>query len=355
MMRLVKESAYKLSVIAGLTRAATRRAGHKILVLAYHDVIPGGLNSVRNFDGLHVRVARFERQMRYVAAQYHVVPLDDLLAPSVQARGDKPLAAITFDDGYQGTYRYAVPILRGLGLPATVFIVTDFALHGRPFWWERLWAMVDAARRPVLRVPVQGSERILPLATVRDRLTAVRQLMHVLRALPAAAREAHLSCLAHALAVDQDAITTCAPISGHELREMARGGITVGSHGCSHDSFLQLSPDSLREELLESKRILEALTGGAVTWLSYPYGDYSLEVAAAAARAGFRGAVTTVEGLNDGIPDPYAVRRCGVDDRLSYAHFLVAISGMRDSLKDRLHVRPAPAPRAAHAAQDGSN
>jgi len=44
-------------------------------------------------------------------------------------------------------------------------------------------------------------------------------------------------------------------------------------------------------------------------------------------------ALTTIEGLNDGIPDPFVIRRIGVDDNMTLVHFIVATSGLRDSLK----------------------
>jgi len=90
----------------------------------------------------------------------------------------------------------------------------------------------------------------------------------------------------------------------------------------------------LLAELAESKRVLESVMERPVPWLAYPYGDFSPEVAAAAAESGYRGACTTIEQLNNGIPDPFAVRRMGVDDNMTLAHFIVATSGLRDFLKE---------------------
>ncbi len=352
-VRVFKETAYTASACLGLTRAAIRCVRRKALVLEYHNVNAGDSDPIRNLDGLHVRVSQFERQMDHLAAHYHVVPLDDLLDASAQMRRGKPRAAITFDDGYRDTYTYAVPILQRLGLPATVFIVTDFLVSGGSPWWDRLWAMVAAARSPLHRISVHAAAQELPIVTVRDKETAVRELTRALRELPTAVREAELSRLAAEVGVDQGEMKTHAPMSVSELRAMVDAGITVGSHGCSHDSFHQLGRERLREELAESKQVLESLTGRPVTWLSYPYGDFSADVAQMAAQAGYHGAVTTIEGLNDGVPDPYAIRRLGVDDRMSFAHFRVVVSGLRDVLKGRLRTDRGPvARRAIQYAQD---
>lgn len=51
-------------------------------------------------------------------------------------RGDdvEGMASITFDDGLVGVHRHAMPALLDLGLPATVFAVTE-SLGRTPSWW----------------------------------------------------------------------------------------------------------------------------------------------------------------------------------------------------------------------------
>jgi len=331
----------------GLTWAAARFNRRKILVLGYHDLYADAVDPVDNFDGLRVGRDRFERQMRYVAAHYHVVPLDQLLDPSVSSRDGKPLAAITFDDGYKNVYRVAYPVLRQLGLPATVFVIPDFSLHGRMPWWERLRALVAGTRRPVAIVPIQGMRRYVPLITVGDREELLVQLAAELHGVPPEAREESLTRLAADLGAEERSQPRSAPLSVDELREMISGGITVGSHGRSHDSFLHLSDEALFAELTESKQILELVTGQPVTWLAYPYGDYSGTSIDAVRRAGYRGAVTTSPRLYDAAADPHAIPRICVDDKLSFAHFIVAVSGLGDFLKSVLRIGKVGRPEKA--------
>ncbi|HLQ65177.1 MAG TPA: polysaccharide deacetylase family protein [bacterium] len=336
----------------GLTWAAARFNRRKILVLGYHDLYADAVDPVDNFDGLRVGRDRFERQMRYVAAHYHVVPLDQLLDPSVSSRDGKPLAAITFDDGYKNVYHVAYPVLRQLGLPATVFVIPDFSLHGRMPWWERLRALVAGTRRPVAIVPIQGMRRYVPLITVGDREELLVQLAAELHGVPPEAREESLTRLAADLGAEERSQPRSAPLSVDELREMISGGITVGSHGRSHDSFLHLSYQALFAELTESKQILELVTGQPVTWLAYPYGDYSGTSIDAVRRAGYRGAVTTSPRLYDAAADPHAIPRICVDDNLSFAHFIVAVSGLGDFLKSVLRISKVGRPEKALVPSD---
>src|SRR2546428_25009 len=218
--RMLKEIAYWGLILSGLSWVAARLNRRKALVLLYHGVDAGTLHPVMNFDGLHVRRDLFERQMRHLAAHYHV-----------------------------------------------------------------------------------------------------RRL------------EALLSRLAADLGVEEHKLQTSRPLSANQLREMAKDGISVGGHGRSHDSFLHLSREQLLAELADSKRVLESVMQRPVHWLAFPYGDFSPEVMKVVIEAGYRGAVTTIEGLNDGIPNRFAIRRIGVDDNMTLAHFIVTVSGLRDFLK----------------------
>lgn len=330
-MRITKEIAYQLFAGTRVSRLARPNDG-KSVVLAYHDVYVGRRDPVRNFDGMRVRMEHFEWQMEYLAANYRVVSLDQILEPRVDGRGRKPLAAITFDDGYRNTYRYALPVLRRLRLPATVFIYTDFLLGRAAPWWDRLRAMIAATPRPALQISFQGTARWFGLATIQQKQAALRQLSSELVRLPNARREALLGTLASGLRVTGQALETFEPLSLEEVQKMVDAGIVVGSHARSHDSFLHLTRSDLAEELTESKRVLESVTGRQVTWLAYPYGQFTPESMQVAEEAGYRGAVAALERLNDGAPNPYAISRFGVDDNMSRAHFIVVVSGLRDIL-----------------------
>ena len=332
-MRTLKEIAYWVFVLSGLSWIAARLNRRKSLVLLYHGVGADTQDPVLNFDGLHVRRERFERQMRYLAAHYRVVSLEELLDGAPAAKVKKPLAAITSDDGYQNLYTYAYPVLRRLALPATLFVITDYLQYGRARWWDRMRTMVAATHRTAVRVSIRGTEQWLQLITVADKRAALRAVARELQRLRPQQREALLGRLAVDLGVEEHALKTSKPLGASQLREMASEAISVGSHGQSHNSFLHLNREQLLAELTHSKQLLESVLSRPVHWLAYPYGDFSSEVVEAAIEAGYQGALTTIEGLNDGIPDPFVIRRIGVDDNMTLVHFIVATSGLRDSLK----------------------
>jgi len=83
-------------------------------------------------------------------------------------------------------------------------------------------------------------------------------------------------------------------LSDNEIGEMVRCGITFGSHTLSHVRLTKVKPAQCEYELIESKRLLEQITGRPVGWLSYPFGSFAQRVIEVAKRAGYVGAVSAI-------------------------------------------------------------
>ncbi|WP_198662149.1 glycosyltransferase [Halorussus litoreus] len=82
-------------------------------VLLYHSV--GG-----GFYG-EVSPARLRHDLRYLDEEYRIVGLPE----AIDSRAGEKTVALTFDDGFRDFYDHVVPVLRELGVPATVFVVTE--------------------------------------------------------------------------------------------------------------------------------------------------------------------------------------------------------------------------------------
>ncbi|MCB1836522.1 MAG: polysaccharide deacetylase family protein [Alcanivoracaceae bacterium] len=94
--------------------------GVRILMFHRVDQLPA-------YDQLTVSPARFRQQMLWLARHYRVVPLSQALDEIRRGKVQPRTAVITFDDGYYDNHQHALPVLRELGLPATVFVTTRFA------------------------------------------------------------------------------------------------------------------------------------------------------------------------------------------------------------------------------------
>jgi peptidoglycan/xylan/chitin deacetylase (PgdA/CDA1 family) len=89
-------------------------------ILLYHHLAEAG---TRPCDSFAVPVDCFEGQMRWLVERYQVVTVAELVA-RLDGDGGRKLVAVTFDDGYQSVVTRALPILRALAIPATLFLGT---------------------------------------------------------------------------------------------------------------------------------------------------------------------------------------------------------------------------------------
>lgn len=126
---------------------------------------------------------RFASQLDWLAKNgYRVVRLDEL--PDFLA-GRRALpqksVVITIDDGYESVHRFAYPLLKQYGFPATVFVYTDFIGAGDALRWPQMQEMVASGlidiqshskshRNLIERTPGETDERY------RSNLTAEMQV-----------------------------------------------------------------------------------------------------------------------------------------------------------------------------------
>jgi peptidoglycan/xylan/chitin deacetylase (PgdA/CDA1 family) len=61
-------------------------------------------------------------------------------------------------------------------------------------------------------------------------------------------------------------------LTWEQLAELDANGMTIGSHGHTHQSLARLRPDEAREEGRRSKKLIEAHLGKAVDSFAYAYG-----------------------------------------------------------------------------------
>lgn len=111
-------------------------------VLAYHAI--GRCSDDRH--NLFVSEQAFEEQMAYLARRHTVASLGDV----VEGRADRGAVAITFDDAYVSVFEAALPVLRRLGFPATVFVPTAH-IGQRNTWDPPSACPLDIASVEVIR------------------------------------------------------------------------------------------------------------------------------------------------------------------------------------------------------------
>jgi peptidoglycan/xylan/chitin deacetylase (PgdA/CDA1 family) len=75
-------------------------------------------------------------------------------------------------------------------------------------------------------------------------------------------------------------------LSEDDVSRLQRSGMSIGSHGMDHVDWRSLDAAALRREIVNSRLILERITGRAITDASVPFGSYDRRVLSAARSIG---------------------------------------------------------------------
>jgi peptidoglycan/xylan/chitin deacetylase (PgdA/CDA1 family) len=293
---------------------------HQALIVTYHRF------SERE-GAAWISARAFAEQVKYLSAHYTLVPLSRL-ASCLRDRELPPrLAAITIDDGYRDAYEIAFPILREHCAPATVFVVTEFVEGTAWLWTDKARYLTESASARAFEIGIGGRNLRLDLNGAASRAVAAALINTALKPLSEESREALIERLAFELGVKppERPPAEYGAINWRQAREMADAGVEIGSHTLTHPILTGLGDARLREEVAQSRDRIQNALGRKVETFCYPNGDYDLRTQREVARAGYRLAVTTDVGLNNGRNDPLALRR--IHGEYDLARFVKNTSG----------------------------
>jgi peptidoglycan/xylan/chitin deacetylase (PgdA/CDA1 family) len=290
------------------------RDGAGAIVLRYHSVASDERAREYLDPALAIPPERFREQIAQLLSHREILDLDTLAARLAAGALNAPAAAITFDDGYRDNADTALPILRELDAPATVFVTTGPLTRGHGLWISELWRLVP--RLPAGPIAPDGGD---PLDVPEDparRTPLRRRLTRRFAAMPLEAREAALDRLASRAGVERGAGLEESFCRAEDLRALQAGGVTVGAHTRGHPHLESLPPEGHDAEVAGSREDLERLLGAPVRHFAYPNpggtGRFPAPVRAAVERAGFTTACTSSPAPIDAGTDLLRLPRLGV-------------------------------------------
>ncbi|MBD3367980.1 MAG: polysaccharide deacetylase family protein [Candidatus Eisenbacteria bacterium] len=260
----------------------------------------------------------FDRQIAYLASVYEIVPLDAIV--NCVREGRRPpmrWTAITFDDGYEDNARLATPILAKHGATATFYITSGAVGDEELMWTVRLRRAIMRCGRDTIELPFLDS-RSVDLRTDRTRERAIKMLTGILKR---STRDELRSFMQQIVEACGGGVPPDRPVmmSWDQIRQVRDAGMTIGGHTVHHYNLPCQSDEIVRSEIEASKRALEDALGEEVRHFAYPNGrtsrHFDIRSARAAARAGYRSAVTSLNGPASPLHSPYCIPRLGIVPR----------------------------------------
>lgn len=262
-------SLLKTGLAWGLDRARIGRRRSPFIVGYHRTVDRFPTDAKAGIPSLCVSVKMLERQLDWIGQRFRFVSLDE----SCQAASD-PVASVTFDDGYQDFYRYAFPLLKRKGIPATAFVVTDLVGTSELQIHDRLYLLL--ARSLSSREAQAKLESIL----------ATRPQSEVLR---------WIEDMESRVEIDRDVQREHLSLNWEEIAEIRDAGFTIGSHTQTHAVLTSEGANKVNAELRGSRETLERRLGETVRHFAYPCGQFSVKTIDAVEEAGYEFAYTICE------------------------------------------------------------
>lgn len=204
----------------------------RVVVLCYHSIHETSWISCAS-------PALFDEHLAWLSSECECVHFSQIHQRATARRaGDRPIVALTFDDGYADNHENVLPLLMKWDIPAT-FFVTAGLIEMDTAVIERFRFLYSGRSDDVFR-----------------------------------------------------------PMTWSQLREIRAAGIEVGAHGYRHSNLILQSPDEIRVELKRSKELIEDRLEAEVTTMAYPFGKprrhVTPEIARIAGEVGFRLAGTVL-------------------------------------------------------------
>ena len=215
-------------------------------------------HAVSNENPIHIKhlytprgVEQFKLDLDYFLKFYKPISLQDVIAIN---KGEKKLTEnsfhITFDDGLSEFYHIAVPILKEKGIPATVFLNSDFIDNKELFYRFKVSLLIE-------ELHATG----LINTTIKD-VNAINEL----------AAENGINF--------ENYLTEKQPyLTSNQINELIEQGFTFGAHSQNHPLYSNLS---LEEQLAQTKNSINKITTQfnlSYKAFSFPFTDDGVSVA----------------------------------------------------------------------------
>ena len=256
-----------IKILGGLKALRWYKAWNdRVVVLCFHRI-----NDKIDpfFPSLNPQV--FKNLLKYAKQNFELISIDDLN----KSKTKRPKLIITFDDGYKDFIEYAVPILDELKLPSIHAIVYKSAENGDPIWTQSVINILKTMlNSPAKNISIRAE---IGDFQVKNQLKDISKLKDILFAqffqMDSGKRNMIIQQLNEQFEVEN---TENEMMNWVEIKQCISAGVEIANHSLSHDTLsLDLTPDQLYREIVQSKALIETKINQPVNVFAFPNGLYS--------------------------------------------------------------------------------
>jgi len=294
-------------------------ANQSPLIICYHRVVEDfNKSAAHSLNAMLITAKTLERHLDWIGKRYEFISLSDV-ADSISRDEpfQKPVAAITFDDGYSDVYENGLPVLNRKGIPSAIFVVTDRVGTDFLHMHDELYLCITDALSK-WKSPVVEMRKVLAryaLDTITENYLANNAndpYVFTRLCLANLHQEQMRSLIADITATvdfDTELLRAFYSVSWEMLKDMSRRDVIIGSHTKTHPLLVNETSERILEETRGSRLVTEQTLGVPIEHFAYPDGRFNPEVVETVGQAGYRYAYTTCAHRHAGYPQLTIPRR----------------------------------------------
>lgn len=294
-----------------------------ISVLTYH-----GINSENDSvnDYCFVTDIEFEKQMRYLKEKFSIKsPMDAFFG---NEKTDKPVAVITFDDGFLNNYSYAFPILKKYNLPASIFLSTNLIDKNETVWFCKVIYMIEKSY--CKQITWEGRE--LNIETDSNKRIASAYIQSSIKQLHPSLIIKEIIRLAALTDVEINLNgTPYEMLTSSQIKEMYYSNlITFGGHTSNHTILAKLSEKESSQEIEGSLKYISNLTEQPCRLFAYPNGgveDFTSFHKKVLEKLGVQLSFSMKDGLSSRSDDFTEIKRLFISSQTNIKQFIAQVHG----------------------------
>jgi len=244
-----------------------RLTSRRVILPFYHTVSDVHLPHISNLYTIR-SVNQFKKDLEFLCRHFKAVDLDSLYRITVGHKSIKePIFHLSFDDGLSELYSVVAPLLVERGIPASIFVNTDFVGNKQLFYRYKVSLILDQIRKePAFN---KALSEILELSS-DSPLSIEKQLLSLtIKDVDA------INSIGKTIGIDFPSyLNDQQPyLNKSQIHQLVEWGFQIGSHSCNHPFFKHISLNQQKEQLLNSFQFLENELKIKERYFSYPFSD----------------------------------------------------------------------------------
>ncbi|MCJ7782511.1 MAG: polysaccharide deacetylase family protein [Desulfobacterales bacterium] len=305
--RLLFCSFFYLRLFDLILKLLTRvRQEHPCIILLYHRIVDENSQYLNKGPVVHHHIKDFKREIPYFKRNFQILSMDEVVSHMKLGKGfRRPSIAITFDDGYLDNYTLAYPVLKKHGVPATLYLTTSLIGTPDQIWTEQIGLAFLETKKDYFNFSALIGDETVPIKTKKEKEKANSKVSEALKLRPDGERRELIQQVFEKLGVNDKSgrhLGERMMLNWDEIQELRKDGITIGSHSHTHPILSRMPIQKAKDEILNSKKIVENKVDIEVKHFSFPNGreeDFSEELRDYCREIGFESICSVIYGTND--------------------------------------------------------